>query len=131
MSMNVISTDKAPAAIGHYEQAVIAGGFLYTSMQLPLIPGHEDQPIAHTMQEQTYQLLKNIKAILEAAEVGISSVVQVRLYLKSMDHFPIVNQVYESVMGAHKPARSVVVVQELPKGFGVAMEVVAHIEKSS
>lgn len=122
--MEKIVTDRAPEAIGHYEQGYVAGGMVYTSMQIPLIPNAE-QPDEMTWQEQALQALKNAAGVIEGAGGKLQDIVQVRIYLTEMDKFPIVNQVYESFMGAHKPARAVVGVTSLPKGFHVAVEAVA------
>lgn len=127
--MQKISTEQAPEAIGHYEQGYVANGMIYTSMQIPLVTGDFEQPATMTLQEQALQALKNAAAIVSEAGGDKNTIVQARLYITDMDRFTIVNEVYESFMGDHKPARSVVGVSSLPKGFSVAVEMIAEVSE--
>lgn len=124
MSDRIIQTKKAPAAIGPYSQAVLAGGFLYTSGQLGLDP--ETGVLPETIEDQTAQSLRNIQAILEEAGFRKTDVVKTVVYLKDLSDFAVVNGIYAGFFGGHKPARSCVEVSRLPKGGLIEIEVVAH-----
>ena len=124
MPDRIIHTQKAPAAIGPYSQAVIAGGMLYTSGQLGL------DPVTGIMQDgveaQTSQCLLNLQAILEEARLEKTDVVKTIVYIKNMDDFATVNKIYASFFGDHKPARSCVEVSGMAKGGLVEIEAVAQ-----
>ena len=124
MSDRIIQTKKAPAAIGPYSQAVLAGGFLYTSGQLGLDP--ETGVLPETIEDQTAQSLRNIQAFLEEAGFRKTDVVKTVVYLKDLSDFAVVNGIYAGFFGGHKPARSCVEVSRLPKGGLIEIEVVAH-----
>ena len=121
-----IHTDNAPAAIGPYSQAVKAGSLLFVSGQVPLDP-KTGAVVEGTAAEQAAQSFKNIKAILEAAGTDISHVVKATVFLKDMDDFTSVNEVYAKAFeGASVlPARSAVAVAKLPKDVKVEIEVIA------
>ena len=121
--MEIIHTDKAPAAIGPYAQAIEANGFVYTSGQLGIIP--DTGSLAHNMAAQTVQALENVKAVLMAAGLGLENVVKTTCYLKSMDDFALFNDIYSQYFVASKPARSCFAVAQLPKDGLVEIEVVA------
>ena len=121
--MDIIHTDKAPAAIGPYSQAIEANGFVFTSGQLGIIP--DTGALAHNMAAQTVQALENVKAILAAAGLGLENVVKTTCYLKSMDDFALFNDIYSQYFVASKPARSCFAVAKLPKDGLVEIEVVA------
>ncbi len=124
MTRTVLSTDKAPGAIGPYSQGVIAQGtFLFLSGQIPMTPGGD--VVSGTIREQTTQCMKNIQALL--ADVGLSfdNLVKTTIFLSSMDHFAEVNEVYGSYLGSTAPARSTVAVAGLPRGVDVEIETVA------
>ncbi|MBX6396408.1 MAG: RidA family protein [Alicyclobacillaceae bacterium] len=123
MSKQIISTPKAPAAIGPYSQAVRVGSLLFTSGQIPLTP--EGELVQGDIRAQTKQVFANLKAILEAAGASFADVVKVTVFLADMNDFAAVNEVYEEVMGPHKPARSTVQVARLPKDAGVEIECIA------
>lgn len=119
-----IHTPQAPAAIGPYAQAVQAGGFLFTSGQLPINP--KDGQIPATVAEQTRQSLENIKAILEAAGSGMDKVVKTTVFLKDMNTFAQMNEVYAMFFDKDAvPARSAVEVARLPKDALVEIEAIA------
>jgi len=119
----IISTPKAPAAIGPYSQAVRVGAALYTSGQLGLDPATGSLP--EGVEAQTRQSLSNIGAILDAAGYAVTDVVKTTVFIRSMDDFACVNAVYSAFFGDHKPARSCVEVARLPKDGLVEIEVVA------
>ena len=121
---NVIQTDKAPAAIGPYSQAVQAGGVLITSGQLPLDPATGSFP--EGIEAQTKQSLTNVKAILEAAGTDMAHVIKTTVFLKDMNDFAAMNGVYATFFGEGGfPARSAVEVARLPKDALVEIEAIA------
>ena len=121
--MNAIYTDRAPAAIGPYSQAVCANGFVYTSGQIALRP--ETGALAGSdIETQTGQAIANLKAVLEAAGSGLDRVVKTTCFLRHMGDFAAFNAVYERCFPG-KPARSCVEVSALPKGALVEIEAVA------
>ena len=122
--MQVVATDKAPAAIGPYSQAVKAGGLLFCSGQIALDPANGEM-VQGTVEEETRQVMENLRGVLEAASTGFDRVVKTTIYLTDMADFPVVNQVYGSYFGELKPARATVGVAALPKGARVEVEVVA------
>ena len=124
MANRVIQTRNAPAAIGPYSQAITADGFLFTSGQLGMDPA--TGTLQPDIKAQTAQSLQNIQAILEAAGLRKSDVVKTVVFLKNMDDFAAVNEIYADFFGDHKPARSCVEVARLPKGGLVEIEVIAR-----
>jgi 2-iminobutanoate/2-iminopropanoate deaminase len=118
-----ISTDQAPVAIGPYSQAVEAGDFIYTSGQLGLNPITGE--FGADVQEQTRLSLSNVKAILEAAGTSMDKVVKTTVFLKDMNDFVPVNEVYSTFFEQPYPARSAVEVARLPKDALVEIEVIA------
>jgi len=125
MSLKIVSTTDAPAAIGPYAQAVRAGNLLYTSGQIPLTPAGE--LVIGTIQEQTHQVLSNLKAVLTAEGIGFGNVIKTTVFLKDMNQFADFNEVYASYFGTHTPARSTVEVARLPKDVLVEIELIAAI----
>lgn len=124
MSRDVISTDRAPAAVGPYSQAIRAGGFVYTAGQVPLIPGTK-QLAEGDIQAQTRQALQNVQAVLEAAGTRLENVVKVTVFLMDMDDFAAMNAVYAEFFGENPPARSAVQVARLPLDARIEIEAVA------
>ncbi|PAE30671.1 MULTISPECIES: RidA family protein [Oceanobacillus] len=122
--VKVIQTEKAPAAIGPYSQAIQAGDFVYVSGQIPIDPASGE--IVDGIANQTKQVLENLKAILAEAESDFSQVVKFTIYLSSMDHFAEVNEIYGSFLTEPYPARATVEVSRLPKDVLVEMDVVAY-----
>ena len=120
--MKVIATEKAPGAIGPYSQGFIAGGFVYTSGQIPVNPA--DGTVPEGIAAQTEQSCKNVGAILEAAGVTLESVVKTTCFLADMGDFAAFNEVYAKYFTS-KPARSCVAVRELPKGVLCEIEAIA------
>ena len=124
MLRQVLSTPNAPAAIGPYSQAIRAEGrFLFLSGQVPLTA--DGQLITGDIKEQTSQVVKNIRAVLDAAGLGTANIVKTTIFLSSMDHFAAVNEVYGSAFDTNPPARSTVAVLGLPKGADVEIECIA------
>jgi 2-iminobutanoate/2-iminopropanoate deaminase len=126
MIRETISTDKAPKAIGPYEQAIKAGGLVYTAGQIPIDP-QSGNLIAGGIAEQTRQVLENPKAVLEAAGSSLDQVVKATVFLKNMADFAALNEVYGEYLGKAKPARSTVAVAELPRGALVEIDFVAMV----
>lgn len=123
--MEKISTKLAPAAIGPYSQAVVSGGLVFSSGQIPLVP-ETGAVIEGGIKEQAGQVMKNIGAVLKAAGSDFPQVVKVVCYLTDMDNFAVFNEVYEKYFTG-KPARSCVAVAALPKGVLVEVEVIAEL----
>ncbi|AXI10717.1 reactive intermediate/imine deaminase [Oceanobacillus sp. 143] len=122
--VKAIQTDKAPAAIGPYSQAIAAGDFVYVSGQIPINP--ETSEVVEGIENQTEQVLKNLQAILAEAGTDFSSVVKFTIYLASMEHFATVNEIYGEFLTEPYPARATVEVSRLPKDVLVEMDVVAY-----
>ncbi|AJS61056.1 RidA family protein [Paenibacillus sp. IHBB 10380] len=122
MSKQVIATKSAPGAIGPYSQAIEGGGFIYTSGQLGLNP--ETGQFGEGVQEQTRQSLNNVKAILEAAGAEMGQIIKTTVFLKDMNDFVAMNEVYSSFFSEPYPARSAVEVARLPKDALVEIEVI-------
>jgi 2-iminobutanoate/2-iminopropanoate deaminase len=119
-----ISTPSAPAALGPYSQGVVAGGFVFTAMQIPLDPA-TGTLVPGDVQAQTRQVLQNLAAILEAAGSSLARAVKVTLYLQDLGHFAAVNEAYAAFFPEEPPARAVVQVAALPRGALVAAEAIA------
>ena len=122
--MKAISTEKAPAAIGPYSQAIEANGFVYASGQLPIDPATGQFPEGG-IKEQTRQSILNAQAILESVGLSLSNVVKTTVFLADMNDFAAMNEVYASFFQAPYPARSAVAVKTLPKGAMVEIECIA------
>ena len=125
--MKIVETKNAPGAIGPYSQAVVVGGLVYTSGQIPIDPV-SGKIEAEGIEEQTRRIIKNLAAVLEAAGSGLDKVVKTTCFLANMDDFSAFNGVYaEYFVG--KPARSCVEVARLPKGALAEIEVVAVVRE--
>lgn len=122
--MKVLHTDKAPAAVGPYSQAIKVGDLIYTSGQLALNPETGDL-VNDEIQAATRRSLDNIKAILEEAGSSLDKVVKSTIFLSDMENFAKVNEVYGEYFSEHKPARSCIEVARLPKDALIEIEVVA------
>jgi len=120
-------TDKAPAAIGPYSQAVVANGMLFTAGQIPLDPTSM-QVLEGDIVVQTEQVLRNLAAVLASAGASWSDVVKTTVFLTDMRDFPRMNEVYARVMGDARPARSTVQVSALPRGVLVEIDLIAAIQ---
>ena len=120
----IIHTEKAPAALGPYSQAIEVNGTLYVSGQIPFVP-ETMTLVSDCVKAQTKQSLENIKAILEAAGYTFQDVVRAGVFIKDMNDFAAVNEVYAEYLGDVKPARACVEVARLPKDVKVEIEVIA------
>ena len=124
MDKKVVSTDKAPKAIGPYEQAIKVGEFIYASGQIPLDPKSGDV-VEGGIAVQTRQVMENLKAVVEAAGASFDRVVKATVFLKNIGDFTAMNEVYAEYLGKAKPARSTVAVADLPRGALVEIDLVA------
>ena len=121
--MRTISTTDAPEAIGPYSQAVAAGGWVFTSGIIGLTPSGE---MAGTSAKgQAEQIFSNLRAVLSAGGCDLSDVIKVTVYMKNLNDFSIVNEIYARHFGEHRPARSTVEVAALPKGALIELDAVA------
>jgi len=121
----VINTDKAAPAIGPYSQAVKVNGMIFTSGQIPFTA--EGKLVSEDVQEQARQCLNNIKAILEKAGTDMTNVIKCTIFIKDMNDFPKINEVYGSFFNEPYPARSCVEVARLPKDVKVEIESIALV----
>ncbi|KAI9488324.1 endoribonuclease L-PSP [Zychaea mexicana] len=119
-----VQTSSAPAAIGPYAQAIKVNGFVYTSGQIPIIP-ETGNLIEGGVVEQTNQVLTNLSEVLKAANSDLTKVIKTTVFLKDMNDFVAMNEVYGSFFSTHQPARSAVQVARLPKDVAVEIECVA------
>ena len=122
--MRIISTKKAPAAIGPYSQAIRVDNFLFCSGQIGIDP--EKGELVAGLEDQVKQALDNLKAIITAAGFNLKDVVKTTLYLKNIADFSSVNKIYKDYFGNHKPARSTVEVSNLPKGALFEIEAIVY-----
>ena len=127
--MKAISTQKAPAAIGPYSQAIKVGNLIYTSGQIPIDPT-TGVFVEGGIKEQTRQALTNVQTILEEAGLTMGNVVKTTVFMADMNDFADMNTVYAEFFMEPYPARSAVAVKTLPKGALVEIEVVAEVEKN-
>ena len=124
--MELVRTDGAPAPVGPYSQATIAGGFLFASGQIPIDP-RTGAIVAGGIEPQTRRTIENLRAVIEAGGASLDRVVKVTVYLKEMRDFAAMNSVYETFFAASRPARSTVEVARLPKDVLVEIDAVAHL----
>ena len=125
--MKAISTEKAPAAIGPYSQAIQVGNLVYTSGQIPIDPA-TGMIVKGGIKEQTLQSLTNVKAILEEVGLTMSNVLKTTVFMADMGDFTDMNSVYAEFFTEPYPARSAVAVKTLPKGALVEIEVIAEVK---
>ena len=123
MEKKVISTTNAPAAIGPYSQAIEINGFIYASGQIPINPATGE--IVQGIEAQTRQALTNVKGIMEAAGLTMANIVKTSVFIKDMNDFGKVNEVYATFFEGDFPARSCVEVARLPKDVLIEVEVIA------
>ena len=128
MKKTIVHTDKAPAAVGPYSQAVKIGELVYTAGQIALDPA-TGQIVEGDVQAQTEQVLKNLQAVLKAAGSSLKNVVKTTVFLQDMGDFAAMNEVYGRYFDKKPPARSTVQVAGLPLGAQVEIEVVALVKK--
>jgi 2-iminobutanoate/2-iminopropanoate deaminase len=124
MDKTIIQSEHAPAAIGPYSQAVKAGGFIFTSGQIPVDPA-TGATVEGGVREQAHRVFLNLAAVLEAAGAGFGDVVKATVFLRDMNDFAAVNEVYASFFSGAFPARSCVQVARLPKDVLIEIEMVA------
>lgn len=124
--MKVIQTNQAPAAIGPYSQGITVNNLFYSSGQIPLTA--EGVMVDGDVKEQTHQVFKNLQAVLEEAGASLNTVVKATVFIKDMNEFVAINEVYGEYFSTHKPARSCVEVARLPKDALVEIEVVALVK---
>jgi 2-iminobutanoate/2-iminopropanoate deaminase len=124
--MKAVQTNQAPAAIGPYSQGIIVNNLFYSSGQIPLTA--EGLMVEGDIKKQTHQVFQNLKAVLSAAGASFESVVKATVFIKNMDEFAQVNEVYGEYFSTHKPARSCVEVARLPKDALIEIEVVALVK---
>ena len=126
MSKKIISTEKAPAAIGPYNQGIVAGGFLYTSGQLPINPVTGLVP--SSIEEQTVQVLDNLKAIIEAAGSTMEKVLKCTVYIVDFNDFAVMNNIYSTYFPTNPPARATVGISKLAKNALVEIDAIAVVQ---
>jgi 2-iminobutanoate/2-iminopropanoate deaminase len=124
--LQTISTDKAPAAIGPYSQAIVVDGWVFCSGQIPMDPA-TGEVVRAPVAEQTEHVFANIQAVLAEAGAALDRVVKATVFISDMDLFAAVNEVYARHFGDHRPARSTVAVRTLPKNVDVEIEVIARL----
>lgn len=124
--MKTVFTPNAPAAIGPYSQGVVVNNMFYSSGQIPLTA--EGQLVEGSIQDQTHQVFKNLQAVLEAANASLDTVVKATVFIKNMEDFAAINEIYGHYFGEHKPARSCVEVARLPKDVLLEIEVIALVK---
>lgn len=123
-SKEVIHSEKAPAALGPYSQAIKVGNFIYTSGQVGIDPASGDL-VSWQLRDQVHQVFKNLQAVLEAAGASLQQVVKTTVFLAHMSDFAEMNSIYAEYFGENRPARSTVEVARLPKDALVEIEAVA------
>lgn len=124
--MKTVQTTNAPAAIGPYSQGVVVNNLFFSSGQIPLTA--EGVMVEGDIKAQTHQVFKNLQAVLEEAGASLDTVVKATVFIKNMDDFAAVNEVYGQYFSTHKPARSTVEVARLPKDALVEIEVIALVK---
>lgn len=127
MSRQKVSSSKAPAPIGPYEQGITAGGFLFTSGQIGIDPS-TGRLVEGGVEAQAERVFRSLVAILEAAGVSPDHVIKVNLYLKDLKDFSTVNRIYERFFGASPPARTTLQVSGLPMGAALEADLVARVK---
>ena len=125
MQKEIISTDKAPAAVGPYSQAVRWGDFVFISGQIPIDPSTGQSQ--NDIKSQTLQVMKNLEEVLTAAGSSLEKVTKTTLFIKNMDDFSVINEVYTSFFKQDPPARSTVEVARLPKDVMIEIEAIAVV----
>lgn len=124
--MRVVSTKQAPAAIGPYSQGIVVNNLFYSSGQIPLTA--EGTMVKGEVAEQTHQVFRNLQAVLSEAGASLETVVKATVFIKDMNDFGSINEVYGEYFSNHKPARSCVEVARLPKDALVEIEVIALVK---
>ncbi|GAB3514490.1 RidA family protein [Emticicia fontis] len=126
--MTIIQVPESPKPVGHYSHAIVSNGMVYTSGILPIrIKNSEKLPVESSIEEQLTVVFDNLTQILAEAGSSIDKVVKTTAYIVDGDHWGIVNQMYASFFGNHRPARSIIPVKELHFGYKIELEAVAEI----
>jgi 2-iminobutanoate/2-iminopropanoate deaminase len=125
MKKTIVATDRAPAAVGPYSQAVSTGELVFCSGQIPLDPA-TGELVGGSIADQTRRCMQNLAAVLEAAGAGLDAIVKVTVFLTSIDDYAEFNEAYAEFVGAEPPARAAFAVSALPKGANVEIECIAH-----
>ena len=132
--MRYIATPAAPAARGHYSQALVHGGLVYVAGQLPIDPADAERPGSSSgmpsFDAQARQVLSNVRSILEAAGSDLAHILKATVYITDVAHWPRFDAIYAQSLGGHKPARTVVPVSALHYGYLVEMDVIAALRDS-
>jgi len=126
MSKKIIHTTAAPGAIGPYSQAIQTGNLLFVSGQIPINPA-TNELVMDNIQDETKQVMENLKAVLSVANVGFENIVKTTIFLSDMSLFAAVNEIYGSYFTGDYPARETVAVKGLPKGVNVEISAIAFI----
>ena len=125
-SKQVVHTDKAPAPVGPYSQAILAGGWLFISGQIPIDPS-TGKMVEGSFEEKVRRVLENIRAIVEAAGGSLNNIVKVTVYLRDINRFAEFNKIYSEYFRENPPARVVVEVSNLPKNADLEIEAIAYL----
>ncbi len=126
MSMKAIATEQAPQAVGPYSQAVLSGGFLFASGQLPIDPA-TGKMVEGSIQDKTRQCLKNLTAVAQAGETSLANAVKLTVFLTDMGNFAAANEAYKEFFNAPFPARSAIQVAALPLGGEIEIEAIFSV----
>ena len=126
MSLKIVHTEKAPAAIGPYSQGIVANGFLFTAGQIAIDPA-TGQVEPGNVAAQTQRVMSNLAAVLATVGASWKDVVKTTVFLHDMNEFPVVNEIYGKALGDARPARSTVQVSALPRGVLVEIEAVVAV----
>ena len=126
MKIEFVETPNAPKPGGHYSQAVVHNGLIYIAGQLPIDPATGEKKLG-SIEEQTEQVLANLRAIVEAAGSDLSRVLKTTVYVSDIELWGKVNEIYARTFGEHRPARAVVPVKDLHYGFKIEIEAIAAI----
>jgi 2-iminobutanoate/2-iminopropanoate deaminase len=124
MTSRAVFSSEAPAAIGPYSQAIVSGDLVFTSGQIPL--DKDGNLVSGSIEDQTHQVLRNLRAVLQAAGLGLDAVVKTTVYVTDLADFSRINAVYGEYFTVQPPARSTVQVAALPRGANLEIEAVAH-----
>ncbi|HMV34430.1 MAG TPA: RidA family protein [Turneriella sp.] len=125
--MKIIASNQAPTAVGPYSQAIAAGDYLFLSGQIPLVP-ETGLLVSEEIKAQTEQVMKNLRAVCEAAGGSLSKIVKCTVFMTDLAQFQAMNEVYAAHFGEHKPARSTIQVAALPRGASVEIEAVMYLK---
>jgi 2-iminobutanoate/2-iminopropanoate deaminase len=124
MEITLVNTSNAPAAGGHYSQAVVCNGLVFVSGQLSIDPQTGEKKLG-SIEQQTEQVLRNVSEILKAANSDLSQVLKMTVYVSDINLWSAVNEVYARVMGYHRPARAVIPTRDLHYGFLIEIDAIA------